>query len=572
MEAQLEFAWQPERATWKPREITYEEPIYYELPDQLDFKLAELPVIVSELPAPMAFSNAAGKKLVQFTGLPSKPQGKKNEKAHKKAIPEKKIAKVPQEVREKPTWNNQVSTIGLFDAAISKKIPLDIKHAINKDPGFNLKKPAVFYDFEEIPAKNKPKTGGKNELVGKKEKIAENLEIKFIADQEELVRKLEKQLESEKMARKKLDMQFSEKLKDLETMDKKVKSLQNPLNNQVKKPLENVLVAKTTEKRSEAIISKPISKQFVVTPTVIHRSSSSSGVRHDNKGGNMNELPTHDLSPMVLKANKPLPKGPPSTKPHISSSKSFSNKPITKVPEKPAAFSSFPEKTLTKSPQAYIPPKVKFESHDIIQSDPILNSLSAAITKFKTTEKYSDHTGIGLISKVSSKYIAYYANELSDMLIDDFLKDCVNDLEKIEERKQRVIHKEFQKVAGENFEKLVEDFHAETVKIQGKYAKSNQKVKNFKLDEEDDIGILIESKKVDWEIYLDDRVLEEIRKYRKKFEEFQKVFAGGSDGKLWDVYSRIGDDILDEVIRGVAEDYDLALEEFTERMISQEFS
>ena len=71
---------------------------------------------------------------------------------------------------------------------------------------------------------------------------------------------------------------------------------------------------------------------------------------------------------------------------------------------------------------------------------------------------------------------------------------------------------------------------------------------------------------------MNDNELASIRHYRKIFEDFQKIITGGSDGKLWDVYSYIGDDILDEVIKDVAGEYDSMLDEFTERMIFQEFS
>ena len=580
MEAQLGFSWQPDHVIWKPSIISHEEQQYYELPEQLDFKLADLPAITSEQPAPMAFINGAGKKLIQFSGLPSKNPTKKTVKQQSKTVASKKVVKTPAEPKEKPQWNNQVSSIGLFDVAISKKLPLDIQHAINKDTGGNLKKPTFFSDFQEIPVKPKSNTSKKPVKSLRNERIEENLEIKFIADQEELVRKLEKQLECEKLARQKLDSQFTEKLKEVEKMHKKVKTLQNPP--------PSLVHAKSNEKPANPTVhsSKPqalskVQPESALPAPIINRSTSYTGIKHDFKGGNVSEPPTRDLSPMVLKANTVVTQ----KKPAIVGNSSVLHKPTVKASEKPMEnahrlesgteiMANTAKDSNYKYPQPYTSYKqapITFESHDIVRSDPILNSLSAAITRFNTADKYSEHSGVGLISRVSSKYIAYYANELTDMLIDDFLIDCVHDLQQIEEKKGRAVHQEFQKAAEENFEEIIKDFHEETRKIQSKYLNVS-KFKPLKLVDEGDEGIIIEDKKRDWQVCLEDSTLAAVRNYRKKFQEFQVVFAGGSDGKLWDVYSRIGDDILDEVIGALAEEYDAALEEYTERMISHEFS
>ena len=583
MEAQLDFSWQPDNVVWKPNPPSYQGHQYYEMPVQLDFKNAEPPTLLSEQPAPMAFTNGAKRNLIQYAELPKKKPTKITEKPKNKPITSKKIPKVSNEPKPKPEWNSHVMTVGLFDPTISKKVPIEIKQAISKDNNYKMKKPEVFNDIHDIPVKNTNNAIGKKTKKNEnKEKIEENLEIKFIADQEELVKKLEMQLESERLARKQLDAQFAQKLKEMERVSKvKVREIVPVKYGNTKKDQK----IHFEEPPKPATIDNPPKFDLNFTASDIPRAYSSSGIRNDPKSRDIHEPPTHDISPMVLKAKKLENKSKPP--PVKSTSKVTPPKPILKQPEKTSKSESMPIassiqnkaeiKEITIQPSLiHKQSPIKFESYDIIPSDPILNSLGAAITRFKTADKYSNHAGINLISKVSSKYIAYYANELADMLVDDFLIDCVHDLQRIEDNNQKKIHKDFQNIAEENFEQILQDFNEETKKIQTKYITNKpSKFTGFKLNNDDDDyekEIIIEDKKRDWEISFEDSTLISIRNYRKAFQDFQKVFSGGSDGKLWDVYSIIGDDILDEVIKAVADEYDNVLDEFTERIISQEFS
>ena len=460
------------------------------MPDQLDFKLAEPPQIISELPAPMAFVNDKGKKLIQFSGVPKKPKTKTIGKQKPKPVVAKKIEKV-LEIKEKPEWNSKVETIGLFDPKLSKKIPIEIKHAIKKENFNNIKRPEVFNDIQEIDfyKNNKPK---QIKSQGNKEKIDENLEIKFIADQEELVKKLEKQLENEKIARKRLDEQFSEKLKEIEKMGKKGKSVQFIGNSYGK--------VKDSEKNQKNFQSaKPVQNYVLEEKT---RPVSTEGSKHDIKGGYIHEPPTHDISPMVLKAQKPVKpdKKPPSIqKPgikHLGSGKTPENPKIPENQKNSENIQNLEFKELNIQPYLSAKNPVKFEVFDIAKSDPMLTTLNAAITKYKTAEKYSGHSGVGLISKISSKYIAYYANELTDMMLNDFLEDCVVDLQKVEEKKAKTMSSEFQKEAEKNFEIIVKDFYEETEKLQSKYVGKPKFIKKNE-NSYDETLIIIEDKKRD---------------------------------------------------------------------------
>lgn len=588
MEAQLDFTWQPDHVIWKPHTVIHTEPQRFEMPEQLNFKLAELPSIPSEQPAPLSFTNNPSKKLIQFTGIPNKTSTKSAKKAPQKpkAPAAKKAFKPPEESKSKPEWNSKVSTTGLFDIEISKKVPIELKHAIRKENSARPKKPETFNDFSDLPIKNKPNSAKRNtERPGKTPEVLDNLEIKFITDQEEIVKRLEKQLEAEKAARKKLDEQFSEALKEKERMNKKVKVATNTALFYEAKLSKN----DKPVQMERAVNSQPKFQQVASTNAQIldlQRPKSSEKLRFDAKGGNIYEPPTHDLTPMVLKAGKsqvvPRHLQAKSTQPVQSkASERFttqdiavtdpSQKPETLISSSQRAYFSQPQERIIKPSSPSKAVQIKFETSDIPESDPILNSLSAAMVRFKAADHYSSHPSSGLISKVGSKYIAYYANELTDLLIDDFLEDCVYDLQQIEERKQKQIHQEYQKEAEKNFEIIVKDFQEEAEKVQSKYLGKPVKVNKI-LDSQEGPMIYIEDKKRDWEISIDNEVLERIRRYKKSFEEFQRVFAGGSEGRLWDVYGVIGDDIVNEIIGEVAEEYDAMLDEFTERMVNHEFA
>lgn len=620
MEAQLDFTWQPEPVVWKPSPIIHEEPQYYEMPQQLDFKAADLPQIPSEKPAPLVFTNGGGgKKLIQFAGVPAKTQVNKSQSNARPKVTKTTFVKKPvrpadePKPKPKPEWNDKVGTVGLFDPGISKKVPIEVKHAIKKENEKKPRRPETFDDINALPTKisNKKKNVRKTESTGN---LQDNLEIKFIQDQEEIVKKLERQLEDEKNARKRLDEQFENKLKEIEVINKRMKGMQSaqipPAINYGIKNQTKPKSAKTLDGRAEANLQVIKSTRVdskgpraITTSDVYYpdnqRPGSTENLGYNNKYGNVYEPPTHDITPAVLKAQRPLniPKAlsakEPLRKSPIKTSENNTKTSDVAVIRQARKSEMSPKNGVRKaetvaakhendkfeirepSPIGYMPMSMNmrnFEVTDLPQNDPILNSLTAAMVRFKAADDYANHPSVGLISRVGAKYIAYYANELSEMFIDDFLEDIVHDLQRIETLKALQLHDDFQNEAEKNLNEVIQNFHQETQKVQSKYqVKTTIKKFDLKVEESDEL-MIIEDKRRDWEISLDDQVLANIRKYRKNFEDFQKIFAGGSDGKLWNVYAVIGDDIMDEVIAEVANEYDSLLDEFTERLINQEFS
>jgi hypothetical protein len=590
MEAQLDFTWKAEPVIWKPTpqsHQTFQEK--YELPDQLDFRLAEMPSIPSEKPVPLSFTNG-GKKLVQYPG-PSKVKPKSNiplkPKTKNPLKPKPPSSKV---IHAKPEWNTQNNTLGLFDPGLSRKMPIEIKHAIKNDPGI-MKKPKFYQDIPELPVK---KTVGKANS-SKNIRVDDNLDVKFIADQEEIVKNLEKQLEKEKNARKKLDEQFSLKMKEMEKIHKQEKNIEKveirekgrtgyEINSEKKGNLQIVYSNKAQGKeRTHSALNKKSQEKFRKFD------------EFNERFGNVNEVPTHDVGPMVLKAHdsplqssKPISKQIPPVqekilKPSIKSYSPVQNTANTDIEQ--GRLLTKITKTSQISPRQnehqHKARSMQFESFDIPESDPVLNSMTAAMIKYKAAHNYSNKTTSPLISQVGAKYIAYYANELSEMLIDDILEDTVHDLQFIEKQKFKQAHFDFSKEAETHFQTILQDFEEEAKLLRTKHlksqvfsetAKNRSKVVERILNDWESPEILIEDKRRDWTVEVSDEVIKNVRDYKKKFEEFQRVFAGGSDGKLWDIYAVVGDEIVDEVIAEVAKEYDESLEEFTDRFMNNEFS
>lgn len=574
MEAQLDFTWHQEPVVWNPAPIKYTQEERYELPQQLDFRLADLPSIPSEQPVPMSFTNG-GKKLIQYKG-----QQKPKQKSHSFSKPKPVQSKKPKTFQKpatkqisKPEWNSQNASVGLFDPAISKKLPIEIQHAIKKDPSIP-KKPQFYQDFQSMPGKKTQVTVSKS---AKSVKIEENLDVKFIADQEDIVKNLEKQLERERIARKKLDDQFAEKMKEMEKVNKKIKGFEHAASKVETVKRGNIT---RTPEISKPPNSVPSQKEYKpVGPVLISKPQNFS--TFNPKSGFIYEEPTHDIGPAVLKAPK-ISQGVMAQIQELPQKMNTYNKTGAKI--ETTGQSELIEKQYPKTinTETVIEPRIKtqsvqFQSFEIAESDPVLNSISAAMVRYKVANQYNTKSSSALISQVGAKYIAYYANELSDMFIDDFLEDIVYDLQRIEEKKHQLAHSDFTKEAETHFQTIIKDFELETRTLQAKHltvkknTREDEVLKRI-LQDDNNEEFFFEDPRREWNIELGDSEIARIRKYKKEFEDFQRVFSGGSDGKLWDVYAIIGDDLIEELFKEVTKEYDDTLDEFTERFMNNEFS
>ncbi|CAG9318386.1 unnamed protein product [Blepharisma stoltei] len=625
MALQLGFTWNEEPITFK-HQPTVSQPIVnqkeiFTLPEQLDFKASDPPMIGIEKPQPMKFSNKppSPKKLIQYQGLTKKkswngPQAnviKKPKfsnftnlsKDKLKLLGKKKEVKSHPKVAIKPQWNDNTGTAGLFDPVISKKIPIEIKHAMNKNKldvsKEKITPPTVFQAWDEVPRTqskpSKPPAHKKqvDPILRQKEiLIKENLDIRFFEDNENIIKKLEQELNHEKKARRQLDSQFSEKMKELErfkALDQQIKVAKEQYIKKNKQPSpENVRstsVGRATEplvkKIQPGIVQKPnikedvrlirpktepptlkkvTSEQLLSQIDVMKESLNEDEIILDKNGGNMFEIPTRDTNknkPMIIKPPKDWNRAK-STTPELHNAKTSTKQESTLQ--------------IIEQSESFAAPVQRFEITEVrSKMDPLLNALSSTITRLNRSEKYGAHSGIGLISRVSAKYIAYYADSLSDLIIDDILIDTVHELQSIENRVSNKNIKEFKSESEKFVEELVKDFHEETKALQEKYAKPIEKRKELVKDAEDEVEILIEKPKRFWTINVDEMIIKSIKNYRREMKNYLEIYGGGSEGKLWEIYGFIGDEFVEEAVDSVLNDYLGVLDEFTDKVIGQEF-
>lgn len=57
--------------------------------------------------------------------------------------------------------------------------------------------------------------------------------------------------------------------------------------------------------------------------------------------------------------------------------------------------------------------------------DPLLSHVTEAVYKLDFSRRYGNGNMLGMVSKVSAKYISYYADDLTSLLLDDILIDTV---------------------------------------------------------------------------------------------------------------------------------------------------
>ena len=70
--------------------------------------------------------------------------------------------------------------------------------------------------------------------------------------------------------------------------------------------------------------------------------------------------------------------------------------------------------------------------------DPILRRVEEAQDRIKATglhSRLSEQPGpVGMLSKMGGRLIAFYADDLADLLLDDFLSETIGDLQNIESK------------------------------------------------------------------------------------------------------------------------------------------
>jgi hypothetical protein len=202
---------------------------------------------------------------------------------------------------------------------------------------------------------------------------------------------------------------------------------------------------------------------------------------------------------------------------------------------------------------------------------PLLETITNAVHRLDASSKYGASNVVGLVSKVSARYIAYYSDTLTDMLLSDLLEDTVHELQYIEQREVDQNTKLMQRETDDALNNLLKTFEKEAESLQEKYMLNKPKKKVWQIEEDPGPEIILDEKPRFWELTLEDAQLRNIREYRNSFKEFQKQFTGTGAAKLWEVYAKLADEFLSGAIIEVLKEYELAMHEFTEEVISSEF-
>jgi hypothetical protein len=633
--SQLEFSYTPGvQIAWQPQRKTEHTKEYFDLPDQLKFQLAEPPLIMEEKPKPLMFEaqpKEERKKLVQFAGIPKRktsintrtvkysnlsnlPIGKL------KKQPAKRKTSRPKTAPALPEWNSDTQTPGLFDVKISKKVPIQIQHTIKKVEK-STSKPQILHRWEDIETKpevkqpKRPETARGNQSVTnapisprfpRSVSLANNLDFKFVEDQEKVVQMLEKQLKEERDSRQKLDQNFQQKMHQLErykSLDKEIlvareefKKAKQELDKARATTVSKQEVDKPRTIKPKAPVPRVKPSYSKVTPAVMKRPASqprnhsrTRSITHEEpiiesisiedstsedrniiidreSGGNVFEIPTRDKPSHIQFENRPAVLAKPNS-----------------LPSQVRGPDSIPQPILQQT--------VREVAHDIQDSNinralfqascnvtdlsdrmqPLLETITNAVHRLDASSKYGASNVVGLVSKVSARYIAYYSDTLTDMLLSDLLEDTVHELQYIEQREVDQNTKLMQRETDDALNNLLKTFEKEAESLQEKYMLNKPKKKVWQIEEDAGPEIILDEKPRFWELTLEDAQLRNIREYRNSFKEFQKQFTGTGAAKLWEVYAKLADEFLSGAIIEVLKEYELAMHEFTEEVISSEF-
>lgn len=619
---QLDFPWAQDALQPSSRADDF-----LEVPLAQAYRSASKPILITESPAPLKYSNAPApqKKLVQFVGLPkAKKQSRKVVVRHKfsnfsnlpqerfKSLPKKSRAERPREDERdeaKPTWNDDTKTVGVFDTKVSRQQPLSVKQAIKSQIPSKSKSVTTFENWDDLPVSQPKKKPVRSASRGAMptEIQADNLEFKFVSDQTAVISRLEKDLKSEREARLAIGKQMQQRMHQIEHYRHVNAEL-----TEVKK----VFQARAAAKKQTSPRKMQVDDRAPVKPTVLQRPAqhiaiskpedfggreqedrrrklADDDIIHDRRGGNIYEPPTkdeepilieveEDLKPMVLKAKDrprapvrqpevraPKPRPPPEAYPSPPGVRPPANY-QSRSPRNRTSPKASAQATFFKATEK--PYRANQSTFDAAERPllPMMQTISNAIARADRAERYGVQSTIGLVSRVSARYIAFYADNIADLLVDDLFEDTIRELNRIESYEESRLKREFADEADAYLHSLVHEFQTTADEVMHKY-KQPLPLPQLSLEPADsEPVILIEDQKKDWEIQLDTEDLRSIHEYRRKTYAYSQTLTC-EDMPLWEAYAVLGEVFLAQVLDDVMEEFGSAADDFADRVIGQEF-
>lgn len=589
----------------------------YDLPAQLEFQLASQPFVQREVAVPMSYTaqvKEAGRtkpkpkpkstlrpakvksRFSGFSGLPGKSL-QRLALLRKLGKSQGNTRNKRPESQSKQPWNQDVQTVGLFDTHLTKKLPVKVLHQAKSAPrplprpAAKDSRPQIYREWEDLQTRPelKPEENKGNLPRNRSLQLAPNLDVKFIADQEAVITQLERQLAQEQGARRAIDKQYAARMKELERLkclDKQVEVAKKVYAERREQPESSV---GQEQSRANPEISRKLGKgkvrPAVLSPTVAYRKPMTSSqlkthievlketVQPPPPGdiidypvqeelGDIDEEPTRER-PQTAPAKRAPPKKP-ENRPAV-----YHPVPAEQIISEVEAEVKAAKEGETRSLPSYPVRSVQFPPSQSFPLSIPRGTVSSLIQRADSAEKYGART-IGLVSKVSAKYIAYYAEDLTALFVEDLLSETVLELQRIEEVMEMRSKQELRQEAGEMMQGLVQEWTDKVQKVQEKWTDRPKPMPSKEAGNPPAPAIVVEDRRRRWEVSLPDRTLRSIRDYQREYDVYQQRQSSGT--KLWEVYSRLGDSLLSEVLDSALSAFDESLGDYTDQVISQELS
>lgn len=97
---------------------------------------------------------------------------------------------------------------------------------------------------------------------------------------------------------------------------------------------------------------------------------------------------------------------------------------------------------------------------------PLLETITNAVHKLDASSKCGASNMLGLLSKISARYIAYYSETLTDLLLEDILEDTVHEPHHIEQSEINKNTRMMQKETDEVLNSLLKTFEKDAENLQ----------------------------------------------------------------------------------------------------------
>jgi hypothetical protein len=197
------------------------------------------------------------------------------------------------------------------------------------------------------------------------------------------------------------------------------------------------------------------------------------------------------------------------------------------------------------------------------------SQLGNMMKRLDVAEKYGAVGSVGIVAKVSAKYVAYYADDLTVLLLEELLGDTVMELQRVEEVMELHVQGKINTEANEALDGLLTDFNSAVSHIQHKWTDRPKPIPHSQILDVR-APILIESRPLIWEFVMSDAELRRIHAYKRAYEEYLRATERGAN--LAEICARIGDQWLVEVLDSALGEFDECLGDFTAQVISTEMS